>query len=436
MKKIIPVYFTIIFLLLGFVLSSCGLSDGRDEGKNRDSLTVFYFPSVQNSAKVKIVESIFKDFGINIDYYSVDNSDEFLEYVSPEFVQKLSADIMAGKGPDIFLFDFNGSFADLNKKMDAGVFYDINDFINADNSFNLNDYERRIMDAGIYKGKRYILPVSYHVPMLISTKEKFDKYGYKIDDFTRFNSFLSGWEAFLNERDSLFVDPYLLWMSLSTTHYGFLDECVDYEKNEVNLKTPTLKRVMDILRNDYLNSEFYPNSVSYIGSKDSLFNFSETISNSLDMIKDYGWDNAVIIPVPNAFGNSTASIMDYCMISKNCKNPDLAWTYVKILLSCKIQNTSVLSNEAFYNGIGVMKGSMDQIIEDWFDKYSIEIGKNKEAKDMISGVYNSYDNVVLPFFKGYSVVIQMVDYIENSSMNDFDKLKAETENYFNIWLSE
>jgi len=118
-------------------------------------------------------------------YYELLESGDVMSMIY-DYRTKLTTEIMAGRGPDVYIDTTALAatiFNDLHKKMDNGLFCDLNDFITNDNDFKLDDYEKTILDTGIYKGKRYLMPLSYKVPLYLTTEEKLERFGFTTDDF-------------------------------------------------------------------------------------------------------------------------------------------------------------------------------------------------------------------------------------------------------------
>ena len=83
----------------------------------------------------------------------------------------MSTEIMAGEGPDIISLNQNLPF---EKLIENEAFLDINSLINNDETkdkIELDEYNSFIMNVGVYDGKRYIVPLSYGMDVLVSTQE-------------------------------------------------------------------------------------------------------------------------------------------------------------------------------------------------------------------------------------------------------------------------
>ncbi len=97
-----------------------------------------------------------------------------------EMASRLSTEIMAGKGPDIIT---SGELSLLSlsteKLIKQGVFANIDDIISNSedkDKLKLSDYNSNILDAGVYDGKRYFIPVTFEPQILLSSSSKLSKY--------------------------------------------------------------------------------------------------------------------------------------------------------------------------------------------------------------------------------------------------------------------
>ncbi len=63
------------------------------------------------------------------------------------------------------------------------------------------DLQNGIMDAGVFDGKRYFLPMEYRLPMMVTTREALDATGFDIEKCTDFDSFMTESSRYMNSAD-------------------------------------------------------------------------------------------------------------------------------------------------------------------------------------------------------------------------------------------
>lgn len=103
-----------------------------------------------------------------------------LSYPADNLRSKLSYEFINGKGPDIILCE-QDTLPNLSVFFGKGCFYDLNVLMDNDKSFKKKDYFQKLFDYGMYNGKRYVLPLSFKIDAMFTTKDILDKSGAGID---------------------------------------------------------------------------------------------------------------------------------------------------------------------------------------------------------------------------------------------------------------
>ena len=393
-----------------------------------------------------------ENYGIEVELYPAPT---MLEKDDSSYLNhqiKLAADIMTGHGPDIFILLANWSnIDDFMKKIHSKAFCDLNKYIESDTDFSLEHYNQVIMDAGVFEGCRYIIPLSYIVPLLFASQTDLTEQGFSADDFSSYEKFLSDWEN-LNDKGITLLDGIYSINMLS--HVGWFDECLDFENGTVDLELDSFRRLAELMANERRIME-RDKSPTIFGTGDSqsdndenqtmqrggLFYLTLYLSGYEFWVinnQQPGELNAVF-PVPNAFGRITGYMNDYCLVSESCKNKDAAWSFIKIMLSEEVQNSWY--DSALSLGAPVRKGDIDKYIDDinrfqGFNTESMDSVLKERIKAEQLKIYNSCDNAVIPNLKGMLLFEQMADYIFDGQLNEFEKVKTKAANYFRIYLSE
>ena len=115
-----------------------------------DKLTLYSY--TMNSDMITPAVNIFSEMYPDVSVDVVSLSDK-------EYVNLLLAELPAGKGPDLILSPTDDFGGDVYKTMNSNLFVDLNQLILRDDEFSLDEYIENVMNAGIYKGKRYIMPI-------------------------------------------------------------------------------------------------------------------------------------------------------------------------------------------------------------------------------------------------------------------------------------
>ncbi len=93
--------------------------------------------------------------------------------------KRLLTDLMAGKGPDLLLMTLTSFSTNQTTAMGSGLFQDLNYYFEQ-NPIDWNDYNKVVMDSGLYQGKRYLVPLSYQIPIYTTTKRLWNEMVFPI----------------------------------------------------------------------------------------------------------------------------------------------------------------------------------------------------------------------------------------------------------------
>ena len=298
-----------------------------------------------------------------------ENQIELVKFESDNVMyDKLSTEIMTGAGPDIFSLDLLLPF---EKLIDNGSLADINELIenNTDEEkINLDEYNNTIMDAGVFDGKRYIVPILYNLDIMISSENILDKFGveYKQGDSLTYSTL---GEEFIN----YFANPdsFSFLTSDDSRHgrksvfYKFLNDYVDFENKTTAFDTEEFRNSLDIMTEIYRNSteENYiildndNKDVEWGESKNLMFDASFSDAASPRVIERLYRCNFVgHIEKPVIFNglsrtkNSGKAYMQCAVaINNNSKHKETAFKFIKYLLSERTQEyyTGILSGSDY-----------------------------------------------------------------------------------------
>lgn len=111
-------------------------------------------------------------------------------------LRQLRTRIMSGNGPDVYLLPTGGElvsdepfqdenipveplFSDVTQAMATGIFLDLSAWYDADALMDPGALNQQIMDAGIWNGHRYVLPLRYDVPVIYTRPDLCRDYGIR-----------------------------------------------------------------------------------------------------------------------------------------------------------------------------------------------------------------------------------------------------------------
>ena len=183
----------------------------RDEYKIKSNEKLKYYTSNAEDDFSSLIKQYNK---ICLEKYDESYQIEIIEFENnDDMCTKMSTEIMAGEGPDTISLNQNLPF---EKLIENEAFLDINSLINNDETkdkIELDEYNSFIMNVGVYDGKRYIVPLSYGMDVLVSTQER----------LKQFNVSGNNGETLTYSNVSVKFSPFFN----STTNYSFVSNDSD-----------------------------------------------------------------------------------------------------------------------------------------------------------------------------------------------------------------
>ena len=161
-------------------------------------------------------------------------------------IQQMSTEIMAGGGPDIIALD---NELPINKLIKQEAFVDLNPYIEKDNSeraIDLRNFNKSIMDTGVFKGKRYMIPMLYMPDISLTDTSVEDKYGLKSGEQITYDNMDKKLDKFLkdNEKTS-FLEGY---ESSKNLLFTYIQRNINIEKQTVSFDTKDFRKNIEFLK--------------------------------------------------------------------------------------------------------------------------------------------------------------------------------------------
>ena len=167
--------------------------------QTNDSLKILTSTHVVTERLTKLEEQFHEKYpDVEIQYLEPVGTDEESR---KDYFTKTATEIMAGEGPDLIIADsFAGfEFENIYKMVDAGAFYDLNNFLLPDENFQEADYVSAALEAGQFSGRQYLMPHSLGNPYYITTEEILQAEGINLSDITDYGSLLEQFGNFARE---------------------------------------------------------------------------------------------------------------------------------------------------------------------------------------------------------------------------------------------
>lgn len=182
MKKLLA---TVLALAMALSLAACGGSgdsnstgdsggaaNGTDSGYTATQLEVDIWDNNQLTGLQQIADEWSAESGVKVNINVI---------TWDEYWTLLEAGASGGTMPDVFWMHIN----EAQKYMEGGVLLALNDYIEADDATDLNNYYDGIVDIYSSNGTQYALPKDHDTIALLYNKTIFDRYGidYPTDDW-------------------------------------------------------------------------------------------------------------------------------------------------------------------------------------------------------------------------------------------------------------
>ena len=348
-----------------------------DEYKIKSNEKLKYYTSNAEDDFSSLIKQYNK---ICLEKYDESYQIEIIEFENnDDMCTKMSTEIMAGEGPDIFSISQKLPF----EKMAANsTLLDVDELINTYYSeINFDDYNAKVMESGVINGKRYFVPLAYSIDAFISTEETLGKYNLVSTDFS--------YEA-LNDALSQSGESYSLFGSTEDNlnfFYSFLAQFFDYNSSEIEFDTKdfseSLDYIYDLINNDTTDENIYYFLYENISKGDSVF-YKQFSSFEL-MVRTYAYlyyysSTPVLVNNFSQSQNIISASVDFGIaFNSNCKHKEKLLPFIEYCLSESIQtnwNTEycalAVNNSTLKNSIG----SAEQAID--FDEDG-NIDSNEEA---------------------------------------------------------
>lgn len=348
-----------------------------DEYKIKSNEKLKYYTSNAEDDFSSLIKQYNK---ICLEKYDESYQIEIIEFENnDDMCTKMSTEIIAGEGPDIFSLSQKLPF----EKMAANsTLLDVDELINTYYSeINFDDYNAKVMESGVINGKRYFVPLAYSIDAFISTEETLGKYNLVSTDFS--------YEA-LNDALSQSGESYSLFGSTEDNlnfFYSFLAQFFDYNSSEIEFDTKdfseSLDYIYDLINNDTTDENIYYFLYENISKGDSVF-YKQFSSFEL-MVRTYAYlyyysSTPVLVNNFSQSQNIISASVDFGIaFNSNCKHKEKLLPFIEYCLSESIQtnwNTEycalAVNNSTLKNSIG----SAEQAID--FDEDG-NIDSNEEA---------------------------------------------------------
>ena len=237
-------------LMIGIIaLGGCSGSAPSDAEGKRDAedvtLTVsisqwdpdYCIPELQ-----KLIHEYGEEKHINIELV------DYFEKYGEGAPQKLSAEFMSGRGPDILMNPGMCFFSvDIHKIMSSGVFADLGPLLDLEGKENR--YFTKVLDSGKYKGKQLIVPLFFGIKNFVSTQNVLEENHFDINQCDTYDGLL---DQFNNCLNSTAAPPLLIYEHrcdlLFLSDAVCVPPVIDYDNRTVDFSQPEVRKTYEFTK--------------------------------------------------------------------------------------------------------------------------------------------------------------------------------------------
>lgn len=347
------------------------------------------------------------------------------------YASKMATQIIAGTGPDIFFA--NETDMDINKMMRSGILADMYAYFENDKNFNINDYNKTVFSGGQPSGSQYVVPLSYSIPMYMTTEKMISKSGLDIAKLTDYQAFIQEIDKVLQNAELSKVLP--VWDLNSApiyfpTYSGI--KRFNYDTGELNLDSPEIKSIYELLkkhREKYtdvgMTSKFSPYDLVGLWKKEeNLFADFTSFPYLLaceTFTKAVAFDEKPIMySLRNVNGKITAKSRDAVAVRGSSENKQNAYNFIKILINAEVIASTMVNTADI---------PVSNVAVEMSEKRYIE-----QQQQALGSQFDAYMLASDEFVKQYEALLADVDEMDWCFNTDL-LLKTEMQPYFRGELS-
>ena len=399
MKRLLCIFLTVILSLL------CCSCAGKNDKTSDDVQLTYWYHAEHYDGMIEVIQ--------RYNRWCTSHSTDDMKIKLVEFEdfdtmsQRLNIELMSGGGPDLF-----SNYMDLpfEKLMQNGAFRDLDPLIESDPSpgrIDLDDYNRTIMDAAVYDGRRYGIPAFYTVDTLVGQKSVFEKYhmpteqGYRLT----FDNMDEVFFDYLQEPDGYYflndqsgyggVNADILILKLIGSRVNFDEKTTAFDEDfKSKLQTLTaLKEHSAALSADQWDSPFPQNVTPCLFSDYGFFSnpiWMERMWGSSDD-DDEGASQPVFYSCFEKDENTySAEIRLALFVNVNTKKDEKVLAFIKYLIGEHLQKLYAGSDEEYWSGWGddslpVLNTAYESCVRSAYNTTD-EYGEKNGVKDTLSPV--------------------------------------------------
>lgn len=317
-------------------------------------------------------------------------------------IQQMSTEIMAGGGPDIIILD---NELPVSKLINQGAFADMNTLLKNDKSerkINLDDYDNTLMDTGVFKGKRYMMPMLIEPDIYISNSALFKDYDLATNTRLTYSNINNKLKKFANNSNNLSLTDSYSSSKEIILHYindniNKEDYTTDFETKKFKSTIESLKKLVKKSIADTKTTKDLSKSECLLskGTTDKETGIYTPYNFSLSHMSGYSSTQTTFTGgITEKENQSRATISCGFMINNNSNKKEKAFEFIKYSLGERMQRFITFDSTYgdTYN-ITVNKDALNNSLSSFAygDTYNITVNKDALNNSLSSSAYGDTD---------------------------------------------
>ena len=341
-KRIISLLLLAVILTVS--LTACGTGSKNVSQQQSQEVITVSVPASNRQLEVAISKFQKEHPEYRIDIQTYPSSD------NETYVKNLNTQILSGKGPDII------SVAGLpyDKYVSKNILANLSDMMAGDKSFDKSKYYTNIFDAMKTNGSLYVLPTSFTFNVLMANQEILEKSSIKIDDGQwTWNDFKSASEK-VTQKDGTGAGNRAALPGVSSMDMlnlftgGSYSNYIDTDNKKASFTSEGFIDLLNTVKafgdEKLVNSNVQTDMASVLeaGGRGSIVFYPCNMDDYVMywFMKSAFNDKLSLYNIPSAgnSGSRTFTTNSLYAMNKNSKHTEIAWEFLKMLLSDEIQS--------------------------------------------------------------------------------------------------
>ncbi len=333
-------FLTAISIILIISLNACSFQNVKEGQKGEDSssgLTVLSWSKSKIDDVINQFSTLHPEIKLQDKRY-FDNDEGGVK-------EKAITEIMAGGGPDILVFRVK-EFPNLHKILENDTLYDLNKLIEKSKSFKIEEYNKTVMDSGVFNGERNLIPLYSNLPVMITTKSFLSDQGFNITNRgITWTELAQMAKKFASNNDNkgkyMFSNDFSFESLIQCSYMKY----IDYGKRKSSFDSEDFISLLNMCKaiqpavcptqlvdKDNSIKQFVKGVVGFVRD-DNTMELSNLFSYN-SVCKQYLGEEMYLIPFPS--DQKSAEIIGNVRvmvgINANCKGPQEAFEFIELLL--------------------------------------------------------------------------------------------------------